>query len=118
MVINDKPSGVRKEPVKEGRILLWDTSSVVDITTVPTNIGVDFDDISSQDNILLDFATTLQFQINDPVKLVSNFGVNWFENNVKPQYATIVRDAVKARTMSQLMSDPDTAANVDRCCYL
>lgn len=38
---------------------------------------------------------------------------DWFNNNLKNQYLAIVRDAVKKRTMEEMMSDSNTAAQVD-----
>lgn len=118
LVVNDKPyfwghDGVRAEPIKEGRVMLWRTSSVTDVRMTPQSTPVRVDDFSSSDNILLDFETTLQWRVKNSVDLVQNFGDEWFKNNIQNQYLSIVRDAVKMRTMPQMMSDPKVAQNVD-----
>jgi len=119
LVIVDKPyffghSGVRPETAKEGRILMFVTSSVIPVRMTPSSVGVAVDDFSSADNILLDFESTIQFRISDPISLVKNFGADgWFENNVKRQYLAIVREALKKKTMSQMMSDVASAKEVD-----
>lgn len=119
LVIVDKPyffgsKGVRDETLKEGRILLWRTSDVVSIRKTPLAIQVKFDDLSSQDSYLLDFESTIQFQIVDARRIVSDFGAkDWFSNNVQRQYMAIVREAVKKQTMTNMMSNPDTSTTVD-----
>lgn len=119
LVINDKPyfaghDGVRPEPITEGRVLLFNTSSAEVVRMTPQSTTIVIDDFSSKNNILLDFGTTIQWRVADSVTLVKNFGVkDWFNNNLHNQYLAIVRDAVKKRTMEEMMSDPNTAAEVD-----
>jgi regulator of protease activity HflC (stomatin/prohibitin superfamily) len=117
-VIVDKPyffghEGVRPEPMKEGRILIFKTTTAYDVNMMPQSAHVAFDDFSSQDNILLDFETTIQFRYTSSVALISKFGEQWFANNVSRQYGAIVREAVKKRTMAEIMSSPTAAAEVD-----
>jgi regulator of protease activity HflC (stomatin/prohibitin superfamily) len=120
LVIVDKPyffghEGVRAETVKEGRVLLFRTSTVVPVRMTPSAVVVRFDDLSSADNILLDFESTIQFQFTNSVSLVKNFGAEgWFENNIERQFMAIVRDAVKKKTMTQMMSDVEAASAVDK----
>lgn len=117
-VIVDKPyfwghEGVRKEPLVEGRILLWRTSSMRSVLMTPQSIPVKVDDYSSSDNILLDFESTIQFRVMNASSLVNEFGESWFNNNIKQQYLAIVRDAIKGRTMTAMMSDTKTAKDID-----
>lgn len=119
LVIVDKPyffghEGVRDETIKDGRVLLFRTSTVVPVRMTPSSVRVVFDDLSSADNILLDFESTIQYRFTNSVSLVKNFGVDgWFKNNVERQYMAIVRDAVKKKSMSQMMSDVQTTNDVD-----
>lgn len=119
LVVNDKPyffghDGVRPEPIREGRILLFNTSSAEMVRMTPQSTSIGIDDFSSKNNILLDFETTVQWRVADSVVLVNKFGVkDWLKNNLHNQYLAIVRDSVKRRTMEAMMSDPDTAAQVD-----
>jgi hypothetical protein len=118
-VIVDKPyfwgnEGVRTEPLREGRKLLWRTSTMQKVRVAPTSLPVKVDDYSSSDNILLDFETTIQFRVVNAVQLTSEFGgEGWFANNIQQQYLAIVRDAVKKRAMSAMMSDVSTAKQID-----
>lgn len=119
-VIVDKPyffdifgHGVRKEPLVDGRVLLWRTSSMYTVRMTPQSFPVKVDDYSSADNILLDFESTIQFRITNSVRLISEFGEGWFDNNIKQQYLAIVREAIKKRTMTAMMSDVKAANDVD-----
>lgn len=120
LVINDKPyffghDGIRLESIKEGRVLLFNTSSAVAINMLPLSQPVKVDDFASKDNILLDFETTIQYKVNNSVVLVSKFGAkDWFVNNIQNQYLAIVREAVKKKTMSEMMSDVTAAADIDK----
>jgi regulator of protease activity HflC (stomatin/prohibitin superfamily) len=118
-VLIDKPQflgseGVRAEPLKEGRKLVWDTTTHVLVRMQPQSFSVKFDDLMTSDNTPLDFESSIQYRVTDAVKLVDRFGLDgWFTNNVEPQYRTLVRLAVKKHTMPMIMSDVPTAQTID-----
>lgn len=117
-VIVDKPyfwgnEGVRKDPLTEGRVLLWRTSSLTPIRMTPQSITVKVDDYGSADNILLDFESTIQLRVTNSVRLVNEFGEGWFDNNIKQQYLAIVREAIKKKTMTDMMSSVTAAKEID-----
>lgn len=116
-VLVDKPrfwgdEGVRKKPLKEGRMLVWDSTEARLIKMTPHAIKIPFDDLSSKDNILLDFESTITLRVTDSVRMV-DFGNDWFDHNLASPYRAIVRDVVKKETMSDVMSDSKTAATMD-----
>ncbi len=55
----------------------------------------------------------MQYRVTDSVGLISKFGESWFDNNIKSQYASIVREVVKKNSMKQMMSDPAAATLAD-----
>ena len=118
-VLIDKPQfvgseGVRPEPLKEGRKLVWDTTTHVLVRMQPQTFSIKFDDLMTSDNTPLDFESSIQYRVMDAVKLVDKFGIEgWFSNNVEPQYRTLVRLAVKKHTMPMIMSDVPTAQTID-----
>lgn len=119
VVLIDQPyffghQGIRNDTLKDGRELLWNTTKSQEVAVVPQSIEVTFDDISSKDNILLDFSTTIQYRITNPAVLLDKYGADWFKNNVLNQYSTIVRQAVKSQEMGKIMSDPTTSTAVDQ----
>lgn len=118
LVVNDKPyffghQGVRSEPIKEGRVLLFNTSTAVPVRMTPQHVSVRFDDLTTQDIFLLDFESTIQYQYTDPVSLIRDFGENWFASNLERQYMSIVRDVVKRHTMNAIVADANIATTID-----
>lgn len=118
LVINDKPyffghEGVRPQPITEGRILLWRTSTATEVNMTVQTITEVLDDFSDANSVLLDFETAIQFRYTDSVKLVSKFGPDWYAHNLQAPYRQIVREAVKKREMNKLMTDPAVANEVD-----
>ena len=118
-VLVDKPryfgnGGVRPEPLKEGRVLVWDSTDHVLVRMQPQSFSIKFDDLMTSDNTPLDFESSIQYRVTDAVKLVDKFGIEgWFTNNIDPQYRTLVRLAVKKHPMPMIMSDITTAQAID-----
>lgn len=118
-VLVDQPyflghGGVRPKPVPTGRSITWGSTTAIYVDMTPQTVHVAFNDYSSADNILLDFDTAIQYRVTDPVKLIRDFGGQWFKNNVASQYSAIVREAVKTKTMTDMMSNVGAAAELDR----
>lgn len=105
--------GVLDETVKPGREFVALTTEAIYVDVTPQNIPVNFDDLSSKDNILLDFETNIQLQVKNASQLYKTKGPDWFKNNIQANYRAIVRDAVKTKDMNELMSGQKTAQEVD-----
>lgn len=119
VVLVDRPylwgsDGVRPEPLKEGRAIIWNTTIEYPVTVIPQSINIAFDDFTSSDNIMLDFESTIQYRVTDSVKLITKFGTDWFKNNLKNQYTQIVRDQIKENSMSDMMSNVTVSGTVDK----
>ncbi len=117
-VLIDQPyflghGGVRPQAVPTGRSITWGSTSAIYVDMTPQTVHVAFNDYSSADNILLDFDTAVQYRVTDPVRLIRDFGNAWFKNNVASQYSAIVREAVKTKTMTDMMSNVSAAAELD-----
>lgn len=110
-VLLDKPyffgkGGIQAVTQKPGSGWYWASTSGIDVPVVPIKIDERFDDlITAGDNIPVDFNSFLQVQITDPVAVIKQYGGKWYDNNLKEQYRTIVRNAAKQYTMNQLLSD-------------
>lgn len=110
VVLVDNPyffghEGVRPETLKEGRLMVWNTTKSYHVTITPETKHVEFDDLAIKGNYLLDFDTSINYRVIDPVGLIKNFRAQWFENNVARQYSQIVRNAVKDKDISDMMSN-------------
>jgi regulator of protease activity HflC (stomatin/prohibitin superfamily) len=93
--------GVNAAPVKAGRSWVAITTQAVYVDMVPQQHGIHFDDLMSSDGVPLDFDAVVRLQVTDSVRLISNFGVNWFENNVQAEFANRVRQAVRKHGMNE-----------------
>ena len=93
--------GVNPAPVKAGRSWVAITTQAVYVDMVPQQHGIHFDDLMSSDGVPLDFDAVVRLQVTDSVKLISNFGVNWFENNVQAEFANRVRQSVRKHGMNE-----------------
>lgn len=117
-VLIDRPrlfgeGGIRDETIKPGLAYTWLTTDAIVVDVSPQVLAVAFDDFSSSDNILLDFETTIQYRVTNAPQLLRKFGPDWFKNNIRSQYASIVRDQVKRFDMTSMMSDVATAQRID-----
>lgn len=119
-VIIDRPyffghGGVREEVVPGGtRSYDYLSAHAVYVSAAPQQETVRFDDFASKDNILLDFETAIQYRITSAPTLVSKFGADWFKNNLKAQFTSIVRDEVKRYQMSEMMSSAEVSETIDK----
>jgi regulator of protease activity HflC (stomatin/prohibitin superfamily) len=93
--------GVDSEPVRTGRSYVWFTTDHVMVNMQPIQFTEHFDDLMSSDGVPLDFDSVLRLQILESVTLIKNFGVNWFENNVKAEFRNRVRQAVRKHGMNE-----------------
>src|SRR5690606_14312018 len=69
VVLVDRPyifkftgEGVRKEPVKEGRVMIFVTTKAYSVSVVPVSKSIGIDDFSTQDRFLLDFESNIQYR--------------------------------------------------------
>lgn len=63
-VYQDRPyilghEGIRPDVLKEGRDVTWQSTTIIYVTTAPRTLHVPFQDLSSMDNILLEFDTSV-----------------------------------------------------------
>lgn len=119
VVLVDRPyfaghEGVRPETLKEGRGYYWNTTTGISVATTPMVTPVKFDDIPSADGVLLDFESTIQWQLLDPADTIRNFGPNWFVNVVLGQYQQIVTREIKLYSMREIMSDAKVFDKIDK----
>lgn len=116
-VMVDRPyfgkGGVRPVALTEGRSMEFKTSIGVPVNMKPETIPVRFTDLPTKDNSLLDFETSIQVKVTDSVLLVSKFGNDWFENNLRRPYESTFRDLSKAYNMTEIISSQTTAADIE-----
>lgn len=109
--------GVDMKPISTGSKWVWITTDAVMFSIVPTKYTETLDDIISNENTPLDFKTQITIQINEgksPI-LLKNYGVNWYENNIKEQYINYTRHYVSQYSPFDLTSNREVIARIDSC---
>ncbi len=105
--------GVDGSPVKPGRTFVAWTTSAVDVNMQPVTFHLNIDDMMSKDGVPLDFAATIRLRVTDSVRMVTEFGAEWYKNNVEQAFFTAIRDAVKKRGMNEVAIDASAADAID-----
>ena len=107
--------GVDMEPVSTGLTwCVWSTHSET-FKIVPIRYDIVFDDIMSNDNTPLDYATYITLQVipgKSPV-LMQNYGTKWFDYNIEAVYRNYVREEVSKYSPFDLMSNREVCTKID-----
>lgn len=118
-VIIDNPwffghGGVRDETQKPGLSWYWFTTSTIDIAISPIKFDEPLEHLATADNNFINYNSYIVLQWKDPAYNAKKFGVaGWYENNLKEQYRTIVRDVTKKYQMTAIMTDPETLSKIE-----
>jgi regulator of protease activity HflC (stomatin/prohibitin superfamily) len=105
--------GVQKKPVETGRVWVALTTDAVDVSMQPETYHLGIDDMMSRDGVPLDFSSSLRLRVNDSVKMVTQFGPEWYKKNVEQPFFMAIRDAVKKRGMNEVAIDASAAEAID-----
>lgn len=107
--------GVDPNPVQTGLTWCWFSTHAEYFKIVPVRYDIAFDDIMSNDNTPLDYATYIILQVKEgksPI-LMKNYGKNWFANNVEAVYRNYVREEVSKYSPFDLMSNREVCNKID-----
>lgn len=107
--------GVDMEPVETGLQYTWFSTDYVIVTMVPVKYDEPLDDVTSNDNTLLDFNTQIQIQVKDnksPI-LVKNYGIHFYENVIQEQYRNTVRSYISKYGPFDLMSNREVLDSIN-----
>lgn len=109
--------GVIETPATTGLTwCFWSTSSET-FKITPVRYEETLDDIISNENTPLDFKTQIILKIikgKSPI-LLQNYGVNWYENNIKEVYNNLTRHYVSQYSPFDLTSNREVVAHIDSC---
>lgn len=106
MVLVAKPflfgnGGVLDQPVVAGRSFVWFSTDSVDVYVQPKKFETEMPDTMTSDGVPITFHAIVILQVTDSVKLVKNFGTDWYKNNVEEQFKSMVRQAVRKHGMNE-----------------
>ena len=107
--------GVDMTPVETGLEYTWLSTDYVIVGMLPTKYDEKLDDVTSNDNTLLDFNTQIQLQVQDnksPI-LIKNYGENWYTNVIQEVYRNTVRNYISKFGPFDLMSNREVLDSIN-----
>jgi regulator of protease activity HflC (stomatin/prohibitin superfamily) len=105
--------GVDPTPVRTGRTFVAWTTSAVFVPVVPQQYTVHFEDLMSSDGVPLDFDAVIRLRIKDSVRLVAEFGDDWYKANVEAEFKNRVRQAVRKHGMNETAINASAIDDID-----
>jgi regulator of protease activity HflC (stomatin/prohibitin superfamily) len=105
--------GVDPVSVTTGRSYVWYTTEYITVNMLPQQHTVHFDDMMTSDGVPLGFDSVIRLQVNDPVALVSNFGTDWYKNNIEAEFSSRVRQAVRKHGMNETAISTEAIDKID-----
>lgn len=105
--------GVDPVPLRTGRAYVAWTTSVIRVNMQPIQQHVEFDDLMSNDGVPLGFDAVMRFRITDSVRLIKDYGVNWYASNVEAEFRNRVRQAVRKHGMNETAIDTTAIDAID-----
>lgn len=91
----------------------WSTS-VYPISVAPSKYDEPLEHIATADNNFINYGSYIVLQWKDLAYNFQKFGMKkWYDNNLKEQYRTIVRDVTKQYAMTKIMTDQDTLQKIE-----
>lgn len=108
--------GVDMTPVSTGLAWCVPSTEYVKFKITPQRYDIEFDDIMSNDNTPLDYATYITLQIipgKSPV-LMQNYGEGWFVHNIEAVYRNFVREEISKYSPFDLMSNREVCTQIDQ----
>lgn len=101
--------GVHPVPTTTGRIWVVPTTKVIDVDVRPVQYSEHFDIISAE-NAPVSFDAFLIANVVEgrSPELITKYGPNWYQNNVKEAFRTFVREEVQKYPLFKLTTDPTT----------
>jgi regulator of protease activity HflC (stomatin/prohibitin superfamily) len=93
--------GIDPTPVQPGRTIIALTTDDIYVDMRPQQFNAHFDDLMSSDGVPLDFDAVLRLQVTDSVKLIGQFGTDWYKSNVERELANRLRQAVRKHGMNE-----------------
>jgi len=118
VVVVEKPmffghGGVDPKPVSVGRSFGAFTSEGIDVNMQPQKYEVLMNDTMTKDGVPVTFHAVLVLQVTDSVKMVTQFGPDWYKNNVDNPFQTMVRQTVRGYGMNEVAISATAIDEID-----
>jgi regulator of protease activity HflC (stomatin/prohibitin superfamily) len=118
VVLVEKPiffghGGINSEPVRAGRAFVAATTDGIDVNMQPVAYQQDLPDTMTADGVPVSFHAIMNIQVTDSVKLISQFGQNWYANNLDAPFMSLVRQQVRQHGMNEVAISASAIDTID-----
>ena len=107
--------GVDDTPIETGLEYTWLSTDYVIVSMLPQKFDENLDDVTSNDNTLLDFNTQIQLQVqnNKSPILVKNYGTDWYKRVIQEVFRNTVRGYISTFGPFELMSNREVLDSIN-----
>ena len=118
VVLVEKPmfighGGIDPDPVRTGRTFVAATTDGIDVNMQPVVYQQDLPDTMTSDGVPVSFHAIMNIQVTDSVKLISQFGPNWYANNLDAPFMSLVRQQVRQHGMNEVAISASAIDSID-----
>jgi len=118
VVLVEKPmfmghGGIDPEPVRTGRAFVAATTDGIDVNMQPVAFQQDLPDTMTADGVPVSFHAIMNIRVTDSVKLISQFGTNWYANNLDAPFMSLVRQQVRQHGMNEVAISASAIDSID-----
>src|SRR5690348_6720110 len=118
VVLVEKPiffghGGIDPQPVLAGRTFVAATTDGIDVNMQPVVYQQDLPDTMTADGVPVSFHAIMNIRVTDSVKLISQFGPNWYANNLDGPFMSLVRQQVRQHGMNEVAISASAIDTID-----
>ena len=118
VVLVEKPmffghGGIDPEPIRAGRTFVAATTDGIDVNMQPLAYQQDLPDTMTADGVPVSFHAIMNIRVTDSVKLISQFGSNWYANNLDAPFMSLVRQQVRQHGMNEVAISASAIDTID-----
>lgn len=105
--------GVLPTPVTPGLTFAALTTSAIDVNMQPQQGEAKFTDLMTSDGVPLEFDAVIRIQVTDAVRLIRDFGPNWYNLDIEREFSNRVRQAVRKHGMNETAISTTAIDSID-----
>lgn len=106
--------GVLPEPEQPGTTWRAWSTTVIPVDMRPGQWNIHVDDFMTSDGVPLDFDAVIRLRIVNSVRLISEFGEQWFERNVQQEFLNRLRQSVRQHGMNETAIETAAIEEIDQ----
>ena len=118
VVLVEKPmffghGGIDPEPIRAGRTFVAATTDGIDVNMQPLAYQQDLPDTMTADGVPVSFHAIMNIRVTDSVRLIGQFGPNWYANNLDAPFMSLVRQQVRQHGMNEVAISASAIDTID-----